>query len=398
MLGGGTVAQAITVLALPVLGRLYAPESFGQLAAVMAVASICASVLHGRYHMAIPVARSPQDPPVLLALSVLLALVLSVPAVLVTLALVGEPWEGISPMVFVATCVFATLGTALLDISSYWFSYRDRFRVAARGLSLRALLTAASQLALGALTGFGVLIGAMVGLSGAVIYAASNLIRQERGVLRRPSLSELRAVLTGYRSFPLFGTPQGLLAAMSWNLLPLLLLKHGGAVLVGHYWVAYRLLIAPLALFNNSYRQVVLRELGRADAAAARAIVKKHTVYLSGLGAFAVLVLAIFGQRLFVYLMGEGWGEAGRIASFLSLAIAADLFKVPSICLLQSQHRQKEILLWEAGVVAVRYCPAIALLLSGQLHLAILAFALGGFAGWLIFTITQVVLPRGRHQ
>jgi len=392
------MAQAITILALPALGRIYTPESFGRLAAVMAVASICASVLHGRYHMAIPVAKSPEEPPALLTLSVLLSMVLAVPVVLVALAFVGKPWEGINPASFVATCVFATVITVLLDISSYWFSYRDRFWVTAQCLTLRAFITVGSQLALGALTVFGLLIGALIGMSGAFLYAIVDLIRRDRSLVHHPSWSELRGVLIRYRSFPLFGTPQGLLAATSWNLLPLLLLKLGDDLLVGQYWVAYRLLIAPLALFNSSYRQAVLRELGRADVATARSIVKKHTAYLGGIGAFAVLVLALFGVPFFQIVMGEGWGEAGRIASFLSISIAADLFKVPSICLMQSQQRQKELLLWEAGVTALRYFLTIALLMSGQVNLAILAFAIGGFTGWLIFTITQVLLPRSGHQ
>jgi O-antigen/teichoic acid export membrane protein len=387
LLGGGAVAQAITFASLPILGRLYEPVSFGYLAGAMSIASICAVVLHGRYHMAIPVAQDPADPPILLWLSVMLSLSLVVPVVLLVAALTGNGWVDTGFSVFLATCVVLAVGAALLDISSYWLSYRHRFKLIAVVQSLRTLFTSAAQICFAPLTAFGMVIGAFCGLWAALGWIVFHRSRKSDIAISWPGWRQLAAVAKRYRYFPLYGTPQGLLAAASWNLLPLLLLRAEGPIFAGLYWAAYRILITPLALFNSSYRQATLRALGDMSHHQALLVARRHTATLVVTGGAVALLIVASEDFLFPILMGPGWDGAAVFASALSLGMAAELFKVPAICFLQSQHRQKSLLFCEVGIFLLRYIPTLALIEAGHTELAIKAFALVGLAGWTAFSL-----------
>jgi O-antigen/teichoic acid export membrane protein len=394
LLGGNFIAQVVIMLALPILGRLYTPASFGQLALLMAVTSMVGAIVHGRYHMAIPVATVEGDEPVLLVLSVLLSLVLTPLAVLVSLWFTGHVWPNVSLWVFITLCVTAAIMTALNDIFNYWRSYRRRFKTSAQTAVIRATLTASVQIVLAVFTPLGIVIGTLIGLAGSMVFVLFDLLRHDRVLLHWPGLVKLRGTLVKYRHFPLYGMTQGFIASLSWNLLPLLLLKYGDPIIAGQYWVAFRLLIAPLTLFNGSYRQATLIELGQGDLDSSRSLVKRHTLVFFGFGILPTLLLGSAGGIIFSWVMGEQWLDAGLIAALLATGVLADLFKVPAICLLQSQHRQQTILVWEAIIVVLRYSSALPLFFLGNLHSAILVFSLGGFIGWGAFALVYAVFPQ----
>lgn len=391
MLGGGAAAQIITLVSLPVLGRFYSPESFGYLAVAMSIASICAPVLHGRYHLAIPVAREPEDAPVLLVLSLLLVLVLVVPVVLIAMTVTGGGWADLDRWKYVITCLTLATGVAWLDIASYWFSYRDRFASIARVQTSRTFLTVVLQLGASWISLYGMVVGALSGLAGAMMIAGTDIVKRDRASLKWPGWRRLRAAAIEYRGYPLYGTPQGLLAASAWNLLPFLLLHTGGAGQVGYFWVAYRLLVAPVTLFNSSYRQVVIREFRKLDQAKGLSLLRKHCAGLALATIFPVAFFIFQGEFFFSLLMGEDWSGAGTMAGMLAFAIAADLFKAPVICWLQSRRQQKRLLKWEITVFLFRYSFAGIGAVFGTAEMVIGGFAAGSFLGWSCFALYHCV-------
>jgi len=396
--GGNSLAQLVTLATLVVLGRLYPPESFAYLAGVMSTASICAAVLHGRYQMAIPVAKGDGEPEILFAIAAMLSISLVLPFTALVLAFTQHS----SPMekergLFLLACALVGLGAALLDVSSYWLTYREKFSVLARTNVSRALLVSASQVALASTTSLGLVYGAIGGLWLTLLLVLSATIRPIIGKLFPFVFSDILEVAKRYRHYPFFGSPQGFLAASSWNVLPLVLLGSGALGLVGQYWVAYRVLIAPLALFNASYRQATLKKIGWSDLRVASRIVKLHTVVLAAVGLVAFVMFRQFEDFIIPTIMGSAWLQAGSIAAALIVGVWADLFKVPAICFLQSKHNQKEILFWEAAIVFVRYVGALLCIRSGDLNLAISVFALIGFLGWVVFTLKVWVYDLGRE-
>ena len=392
LLSGNGLAQLITLLAVPLPGRVYDPVAFGQLAAVMAIVSLTTVLVHGRYHLAIPVAGSEDEARSLLWLATIGSLTLSLPAVLLVYALVGEVPEGLTfwPLILVAAGM--SFLSALIDILAYWRSYRERFDVSARLSVVRSASTVVGQVLLSFTHALGLLIGTVVGTFIAACGALLEIMRWDREALKVPKISHLNSVARKFYSYPVYGVPQGWLAAFSWNAMPLLLLRFGGTALAGQYWIAYRLLVAPVSLFNGAYRQATLPVLRKMDGPERWALARKHTTFI----AFATIVpfalLFWVGDQLFALLIGNQWALAGMIAGWLGIGVFADLFKIPTLCLLQSQNLQRRLLIWEAIIVVVRYSVAIWFLINDQALHAIAVFAGVGFIGWLLACFVELVL------
>lgn len=391
LLSGAGLAQIITVAALPILSRLYDPISFGQLGAVMAVVSLATVLVHGRYHLAIPVAHNGKVAQSLLFISVTLSVVLSLPATTGVLYLFGDLPEGMFLWTFLLMAGALTLFSALIEILSYWRSHRGRFGASARNSTARAAFTTTSQLLLSTISSMGMLIGTVIGTLMAVALALRDLLKRDEEPLARRPLREILQVAREYHSYPLYGVPQGWLAAVSWNAMPLLLLRFSGTAIAGQYWVAYRVLIAPLTLFNGAYRQSTLPLLRNQPPEQARLLVARHTRFILLLALIPLAALAALGEQLFSLTMGAQWVEAGQIAGWMAAGILADLFKVPTLCLLQSQGRNRTILWWEAGILIARYSSAIPFLAANNASLAIILFSCVGLLGWSLFTTIQLL-------
>lgn len=386
LISASGLGQLIAVAAIPVLARLYHPVDFGFFAGIMSIVSLSAGVVHGRYHMAIPVSRDDSEAVALLALAALLSAVLSPAIVLLVVFLTGQNGGGISSLLFAGIAIAFTLVTALIDIFSYWRSHRLRFGVSAQNAVARAGITAATQIILSPVSSIGLVGGAMAGALAAVALSIRDVMRFDRQSFIWPSWKQLLGVARRHSGHLFFGVPQGLIAAISWNVLPLLLLHFSGASSAGQYWLAYRLLIAPIALLNGSYRQATLQTLGAGDRFSAVLLARRHSLNLLFFSAMAATLLYFFGETSFALLLGEEWRLAGAMAAWLGIGITADVAKIPAMCLLQSRACQRSILIWEATIVAVRYGAMLPFLARGDVITAVAIFSLVGFLGWMSFS------------
>ncbi len=385
LFGASGLGQLITVAAIPVLARLYDPAGFGFLAGIMCIVSLSASVVHGRYHMAIPASRDEGEAVALLVLAALLSAVISPVAVLLVALLIGQNAGVIDSWLFAGVTIAFTLVTALIDVFTYWRSHRQRFGVSAQNTVARAGITAGTQIALSPFSSVGLIGGAMAGALAALALSIRDVVRFDRRSLFWPSWKQLLGVSRHYSGYAIFGVPQGLIAAVSWNVLPLLLMHYSGVVSAGQYWLAYRLLIAPVALLNGSYRQATLPILGRGDRLSATRMARRHSLNLLLLAATAAAPVYLFGETLFALLLGEEWRLSGAMAAWLGIGIIADIAKIPAMCMLQSKAWHRSILVWETTIVAVRYGVMLPFLWHGDVLTAVAIFSLVGFLGWSSF-------------
>ena len=386
LFGASGLGQLITVAAIPVLARIYDPAGFGFLAGIMCVVSLGASVVHGRYHMAIPASRDEGEAVALLVLAALLSALVSPVAVLLVAFLIGQNAGVIDGWLFVSVAVVFTLVTALIDVFTYWRSHRQRFGVSAQNTVARAGITAGTQIVLSPVSSIGLVGGAMAGALAALALSIRDVVRFDRRSLIWPSWKQLLGVARHYSGYPIFGVPQGLIAAVSWNVLPLLLLHFSGVDSAGQYWLAYRLLIAPVALLNGSYRQVTLPIMGRGDRRSVTRMVRRNSLNLLLLAATVTTPIYFFGETLFAVLLGEEWRLAGAMAAWLGVGVTADIAKIPAMCMLQSKAWHRSILIWETTIAVVRYGVMLPFLGHGDVLTAVAIFSLVGFLGWSSFS------------
>lgn len=344
--------------------------------------------------MAIPVVKSGQMARVLLQLALCCSAFLCLPMTGLIWIVFGDMPHGIALWVVILAAAGLSLATAVLEIFAYWRSRFLRFKVSAKNSIARSVATSVSQIGLASIGSLGLLVGTIAGTLLAVGLALEDVVNNATRPSLWPSWRRMRVAAYRFRTYPLFGVPQGWVAAVSWNALPLLLLRFDGSAMAGQFWVAYRLLVAPLSLLNGAYRQATLPKIRNVSFEYAYALVVKDTLRLILTGGLPLLVMFLAAEWVFTQLMGENWKVAGAIAGWMAVGILGDVIKIPAVCLLQRHNNQRRILTWEVIIILVRYSIAIPLLSQGKTFEAIIAFSVFGLIGWSSFFIYELYFLR----
>ena len=113
LLSGGAVRQVVAFAALPLLARLYDPEAFGLLGAIMALVSLTAVIVHGRFHLAIAGSETDAEARTLLRLAVAGTFLLATPVTAGAWLVFGSATEAFAVL---AAATALTLVFALSDV------------------------------------------------------------------------------------------------------------------------------------------------------------------------------------------------------------------------------------------------------------------------------------------
>lgn len=356
--GGTAVAQAIPVLASPVLTRLFTPAAFGELAIYLAIVAIGAVVVTGRYELAVLIPREDSEARDLLAaaLAMAFAATLTLAVGLVALDILGAEraaalpgWALLVPLGMLLTAVTQSLG--------YWENRRARYRplVTSRVTQSATMFgVQGTGGALGAATG-ALVSGHLLGQVTAACVLARDAWRHDAAILRSASWLALRRAASAHRRFPAFIAPGHFANALSSQLPTILLAAYFGPAIAGLYALAERVLVLPSSLIGNSigdvYRQEAAEEYRRLGNC--RALYLRTLRRLALIAAAPCAAVALGGPWLFQFAFGQEWRASGEIAAMLALMVFFQIISSPlsQTVLLANLHRLE--LLWQVARVIV---------------------------------------------
>lgn len=366
LMGGTAIAQAIPLLASPVLARLYTPEQFGALAILLAVANPLSLLVCGRYEQTVVLPREDEKANALARLGLLLAVAISLllAAVIWSLRDVFAGWLGgatalvplmLSPALFLLMGFFQPLNN--------WLIRRQAFR--AMGLNKLVQTTGITlvSLALG-LTAYqhGLLVGYIAGWSAFV--AIGVLQVRWKGFRFRPwDLAAMRAAANEYRSFPLYNALPAALNTATLSVPVFLLAQSFDKEVTGQFNLCRQTILVPVTFLASSYMQVYMQRASRTvnEGRPVLAPLLKGLRVMGLVAAGLVLVLVAAGPLLFGLVFGTPWTTAGEYARVLALPIAMQLLVMPFTPLLPALGRIRAQSLWQsayfAGVAAVGLFP-----------------------------------------
>lgn len=324
---GTTFAQLVTILASPILTRLYGPESFGFLTLFTSITSIIGVIACMRYELAIMLPKTDEKAANLLALCLLCVVAVSgltVPALYfggaAFLSLLRAP--GLAPyLILVPAFVFVS---GIFLALNYWNSRTRHFGRLSAARVTSSLATTGTQLwagFAGHVTG-GSLIGAsLIGVLVSTGVLVAQIWRDDHAILRRSiSLRGMAEGLKRYKRFPLIDSSSALLNTISWQLPAFLLAAFFSPAIVGYYSLGFRMLQVPMSLIGGSIAQVFFQRASKARSDGTLPILVENVFHsLVAIGIFPILVVAIVGPELFAVIFGDTWVEAGLYAQILSI-------------------------------------------------------------------------------
>lgn len=325
---GTLLAQLITVLATPLLTRLYSPADFGLLAVFVALISSLTPAVCGKYEVAMVLPRRNIEAMHLLGIALRFTLGTSLCYLLVIFLFAEQIVNqlgatGLASWIYLVPLML--MFTGLMVAMTYFANRQQDYGGMAKVKILQATCVVLVNLMFGVL-GFGFLglaLGTFVGL----VIAAAYLVYLYRQQLSNEILTWGRAkagLLKRYRHYPLYNASGALLDGIT-VAMPIFVLSHYFTEsIVGYFGLLLRVASAPLSFVAVAVSQVNLKKIADMvnSKTAIRPYLLKITLLLSGIALLPSLTLIVFAPVLFTLVFGAQWTQAGVYLQILMPALA----------------------------------------------------------------------------
>ena len=399
VMSGATGAQALTLLAAPLLTRLCTPAEMGTFSVWLGVITVASLVATLRVENAMVIDHEKGQQrlcfSVVAYFATLLALVLTFGS-LCACVLGLPPLETVSwgqmAMVGLATWITANVQTTL----AYAASHR-RFGTAARIKLLQAGTIAASQLALlyVGVDGAALLAGQLIGLAVGLL-AGRLLLSPPRTRMRLLLDREQRDYLVKHQAFWRYSLPSSLLNTVVGQLPLFMIGIHHGALAAGLFALTQRVIAAPTALIATSILEVFKRQAVHEFESVGNC----HEVYRSTFRALMLLalpptlVLLLFSPELFGWLFGDNWRPAGELARILAPLCFLNFVASPLSYVFFVAGKQKMELFWQMALFVVTVAVFVTPL---TLHQSLFAYVLGRSILYVVYLYMSNMCARNTH-
>ncbi|AGB49414.1 membrane protein involved in the export of O-antigen and teichoic acid [Methanomethylovorans hollandica DSM 15978] len=386
LVGGTTFAQIVTILASPVLARLYTPEEFGTWALLISITMILGIIACLRYEFSIMLPDSDEEAVNLLGLSLSIVFVITAITILpiyffkneIALML-NSPQLGdylwMIPLFIFVNGIFQAL--------NYWNSRTKHFKRLSFAQVSRSLSTTGTQIVSGLirypLTG-GLIVGNLVGNIISTLTLGGQIWRDDKNFIRA-NLHPQKFIqgLKRYKKFPLIDTWSALLNSISWQLPAFLLAFYFSPAVVGFYSIGFRILQMPMSFIGSSLSQVFFQRASVANSQGGLdTLVETVFKVLVIVGLFPILTLAFVGSDVFSVIFGSSWAEAGVYAQILSIWAFVWFLSHPLSSIYVVMEKQQFGLKFNIFNLITRLLSLVIGGMMGSARMALFLFALSG--------------------
>ena len=394
--------QLIALLLLPWVSRLYTPDTLGDLALILSIATLLSIAVGGRYDQAIVVCQEPLERDHLLRLTLWITGVITL--ILFALTPVIEPrivatrYATLQGKLWLIPPVVCALGLST-TLSNYALSLGHFKRIATskavQGLGNNGLKV-----------GFGLFSPTVWSLWGAQI--ASTLLalvpllpslKQHKTINGPTNRSWLKFVARKYRVFPIFSLPQTLITTLLGSILILMLPLGYTTVEVGLVSMATMLARRPIQLIADSVSQVYFNRLSVAHHAQApwRPLVRPLLLVTLVVGIPTLLILWWAMPYLVRWLLAPEYVACTEIIRAMLVYLLVFFFTsiinvIPDIIERQRAHLQFQLLnlfLQVALLVLLIYVLRAPFVETISTYYLVIALYHILYGGWLLYLLLR---------
>ena len=350
LVGGTAAAQALTILALPILTRIYSPEEFSLLAVYVALLTMLSVVSCLRLEIAIPLPEDDDEAINLLALALSLAAIFASLILLGMLAcgpalfeLMGQPRLEPYGWLFPAGVWLAGSYAAL----QYWATRKHRFSIIAGTRIKQSSSGLVTQLGLGWVGAgpVGLLIGHALTAGSGVMGLAWQTWRKDRTLLTKISSKGMIAAFRNYRRFPLYSTLEALANTAAIQAPVFLIATLAAGPEAGFVLLATRALGTPVTLIGSAVSQVYLtRASTEMRSGQLSAFTTSVLLGLAKVGVAPLCFLAVIAPSFFALIFGDEWRRAGELVAWMVPWFVLKLMSSPVSMVMHVKMMQRAML------------------------------------------------------
>jgi lipopolysaccharide exporter len=388
--GGTAFAQILTILAAPILTRLYGPEAFGLLALFISITGVIIVISCLRYEFSIMLPESDEDAINLLGLCILIVTIITVLSIPVIWAggnffsqLLNAP--DLEPYLwFVPPVIF--IGGVFLALN-YWNSRKNKFGRLSIARVTSSVTTTGTQISSGFLGyngGGNLIIAYFLGQFISTVILTVHLWRDNYHLIKKSiNFYDMKRVFGRYKKFPQIDTISSLLNNLSWQMPVFLLAAFFSPIIVGFYALGFRILQVPMKFVGDSTAQVFFQQAAEAKRDKTLPLLVENIFkILIVIGLFPILVLTFIGKDVFSVVFGQIWAEAGVYSQILSIWALIWFITSPLSTLYIVLEKQEFGLIFNFANFVSR---VVSLVIGGMLGSPILALILFAVSGIFVY-------------
>jgi lipopolysaccharide exporter len=381
LVSGNILAQLIGVVTVPLVSRIYSQEAFGEYSIFVSTGSIAACLSSLGLTSAIMIPKDDRKGEAVVCTGFLTQLLVA--TVFLTLALIFRPHLTVfaTRIPYGGACLLLYAYLLLTNLSALLSTYANRqkkYRVLFWNSLIGSLATLFITLPLG-LLGWGSL-GFITAQILGLLVANTQMIVRSNPFRQVPRLRQVLGIYREFREFIAFQFPSNLISNFSVQLPNQMFAANFGTVALGGYAMCQRLMGYPIRFIGAPVGTVFFRtaaqyrhegkDLGRFTFAMISRIML--------IGYLPVVLLMVYGDRLFMIILGKQWREAGLFASVLAVQYLLIFCNQCTSCCRVVIDRQRANLLMSVLQLVTTTVPiGIGIVCFKTLMATIVCFAVG---------------------
>ena len=395
LVSGTTFAQLISVLASPILTRLYTPEEYGMFALFTSISAIFAVVSSLTLEQSIPLPKSNNTASALFKLAITIVIFIALLVSILIVIIYIKDWFLLRSKlsIFILLIPAAVLSTGLLMINNFWAIRNDKYRTISNTKVIQVLTQVVGQILFSFYSGAGLILGYILG----VIASSTFLIIMNKKLNNLVRVSKVRvyASLRRYRRFPIFSTWEVLFNAISLHSAPIIFALFFGSANAGLFALSFRIISLPVSVIGTAVGHGLY---GKAEelkiVTVAAPLLEKIVINLIKLGLVPFLPIVLFGPEIFSFIFGSNWELAGVLAQYVAIWIVFQLVASPLSAIFPIYEQQVQGLIWQVLLVLLRLAALYIAYLAQDFMLAVILYSAVSAVSYFILLVWVSLLVK----
>lgn len=358
LFSGTLIAQIIPIAISPLLSRIYSPADFGVFTYFTAISSILATIVTGRYEIAVLLPKEQKTALEVVMVALYVACGVSMVTALFFLlfgGLISQQLGSDKPYLWLHLVFLVVFMIGLYKVFFNWFNRVEAYKMLSVNRVYRSVLLSVSQVAFGLIPYVrqsGLIFGQFVAEIFATTALGWKIFKSEKQTLAKIDQVSIKAQAVRYIGYPKYSMPADLINVATNQIPVFLFASYFGNQVVGLYGFAIRILGVPISLIASSVLDV-FKQRASADfvtTGSCRAIFVRTLKNLVLLSIVPFIVLAIISPFAFEFVFGPQWKASGEYTQILCLLFFVRFVASPLSYVLYITEKQKVDLFWQIAL------------------------------------------------
>lgn len=350
VMSGNVIAQAIILLALPIITRIYSPEQMSLLAVYVAILTMITVGACLRFEIAIPIPKDDETAINLAALAMLSTVSVATLVIVVLIVIKITNIQYITEHLLWNYAWLFPLGilfAGFFAAAQYWSIRQRRFFLIGRTRIFQAVVGVVVQIGAGLLNiiPLGLLLGHLLMTSAGFLGLFQLARKNDSHLIKLVSCSSMREAMVSHKDFPKFSIIEGLATTGAQQIIVLLISIISIGPEAGFFFIAMRALSAPISLITNAVSQVYLQKApGHLRSGTLQIFTRKIWVAIAIVFVPPLVIFGLFSVPIFEIVLGPEWARVGEMVVFLLPMSLASLFSASVGMVMHITGRQKQMM------------------------------------------------------